>query len=212
MHNGFVTIDGEKMSKSLGNSFFVKDALKAYDGEIIRFYLLSTHYRANFNFNEEDLLASKKRLDKIYRLKKRVYGVKKGTVDSNFKKEILDALSDDLNISKALAVVDEMVTSANEHLDANPKDKGFKQSVVANIDFLNAVLGIGGKDAFAYFQLGMSKEEIAKIESLILERNEAKKAKNFEKADAIRDKLSALGVQLMDTPNGTVWERLDNRQ
>jgi len=181
MHNGFVTIDGEKMSKSLGNSFFVKDALKAYDGEIIRFYLLSTHYRANFNFNEEDLLASKKRLDKIYRLKKR----------------------------EALAIVDDMVTSANEHLDANPKDKGFKQSVVANIDLLNAVLGIGGKDAFAYFQLGMSKDEILKIESLILERNEAKKAKNFKKADAIRDELTALGVQLMDTPNGTVWEKAE---
>jgi cysteinyl-tRNA synthetase len=207
MHNGFVTIDGEKMSKSLGNSFFVKDALKAYDGEIIRFYLLSTHYRANFNFNEEDLLASKKRLDKIYRLKKRLYGVKKGRVDSNFQKEMLDALSDDLNISKALAVVDEMVTSANEHLDLNPKDKGFKQSVVANIDWLNEVLGVGGKDPFAYFQLGVNKEDISKIESLILERNEAKKAKDFEKADAIRDELLAMGIQLMDTPNGTVWEK-----
>jgi len=207
MHNGFVTIDGEKMSKSLGNSFFVKDALKAYDGEIIRFYLLSTHYRANFNFNEEDLLVSKKRLDKIYRLKKRVYGVKKGTVDSNFKKEILDALSDDLNISKALAIVDEMVTLANEHLDSNPKDKAFKQSVMANIELLNAVLGIGEKDAFTYFQLGMSKDEILKIKSLIAKRNEAKKAKDFKKADAIRDELWALGVQLMDTPNKTVWEK-----
>ena len=71
MHNGFVTISGEKMSKSLGNSFFLKDALALYDGEVLRFYLLSTHYRANFNFSEEDLLLSKKRLDKIYRLKKR---------------------------------------------------------------------------------------------------------------------------------------------
>lgn len=72
MHNGFVNIDGEKMSKSLGNSFFLKDVLKSYSGEVIRFYLMSAHYRANFNFNEEDLIASKKRLDKLYRVKKRV--------------------------------------------------------------------------------------------------------------------------------------------
>ena len=71
IHNGFVTINGEKMAKSLGNSFFIKDALANYDGEILRFYLLSTHYRAGLNFSEEDLLASKKRLDRLYRLKKR---------------------------------------------------------------------------------------------------------------------------------------------
>lgn len=70
MHNGFVTISGEKMSKSLGNSFFLKDALAIYSGEVLRFYLLATHYRANFNFAEEDLLNTKKRLDKLYRLKK----------------------------------------------------------------------------------------------------------------------------------------------
>ncbi|RUM45914.1 MAG: cysteine--tRNA ligase [Hydrogenimonas sp.] len=209
MHNGFVTIDGEKMSKSLGNSFFVKDALKVYDGEILRFYLLSTHYRANFNFNEEDLLASKKRLDKLYRLKKRLYGGKVGQPDKNFKEELLSALSDDLNISKALSIVDEMVSKANEHLDNNPKDKGLKQTTLGNIAWLDEVLGIGGKDAFAYFQLGMSQEMIEKIESLIEARNIAKKAKDFEKADAIRDELSALGVQLMDTPNGTVWEKAE---
>ena len=72
MHNGFVNINGEKMSKSLGNSFFLKDALREYDGEALRFYLLSTHYRSNFNFNTEDLSVAKKRLDKIYRLKKRL--------------------------------------------------------------------------------------------------------------------------------------------
>ncbi|MDQ7042256.1 MAG: cysteine--tRNA ligase, partial [Sulfurimonas sp.] len=75
MHNGFVNINGEKMSKSLGNSFFLKDALKEYDGEVLRFYLLSTHYRSNFNFNTEDLSIAKKRLDKIYRLKKRLFGL-----------------------------------------------------------------------------------------------------------------------------------------
>ena len=86
LHNGFVNIDGEKMSKSLGNSFFLKDALKSYDGEVLRFYMLSTHYRADLSFNEEDLLTSKKRLDKLYRLKKRVYGVE-ASIPSKVLKE-----------------------------------------------------------------------------------------------------------------------------
>ena len=84
MHNGFVNINGEKMSKSLGNSFFLKDVLKSYSGEVVRFYLLSSSYRANINFNEEDLLVSKKRLDKLYRVKKRVYEVTASKVNEKF--------------------------------------------------------------------------------------------------------------------------------
>jgi len=207
MHNGFVNIDGEKMSKSLGNSFYIKDALKVYDGEVLRFYLLGTHYRANFNFNEEDLLSSKKRLDKLYRLKKRIYGTKPEGVDEDFKKGVLDALSDDLNISAALAVVDEMVAHSNEHLDEKPKDKAFKRKVAANIEWLGELLGIGLKDAYDYFRIGMSEEEIERIEELVRERSEAKKRRDFERADAIREELGRLGIQVMDTPDKTVWEK-----
>ncbi|MGE3301170.1 MAG: cysteine--tRNA ligase, partial [Arcobacter sp.] len=127
MHNGFVNINGEKMSKSLGNSFFLKDVLKSYSGEVIRFYLMSTHYRANLGFNEEDLIASKKRLDKLYRVKKRVYGTESSTINKNFKEEILNALNDDINTSIALSIIDEMINSANDKLDANPKDKNLKK-------------------------------------------------------------------------------------
>ena len=111
MHNGFVNIDGEKMSKSLGNSFFLKDVLKSYSGEVIRFYLMSAHYRANFNFNEEDLIASKKRLDKLYRVKKRVYALESdiSNVNKKFKDDILNALNDDMNTSIALSLIDEMI-------------------------------------------------------------------------------------------------------
>ncbi len=207
MHNGFVTISGEKMSKSLGNSFFIKDALRVYDGEILRFYLLSTHYRSNLNFNEEDLLVSKKQLDKLYRLKKRVYGVKSAHVDEEFKKEILEALSDDLNISKALAILHEFIAKSNEKLDQNPKDKALKQRIAATIDFLDQLLGIGAKDPYRYFQLGIDEETKAKIEELIQKRGEAKKAKDFATADAIREKLRAMGIAIMDTPQGTVWEK-----
>ncbi|MBE2984356.1 cysteine--tRNA ligase [Campylobacter sp. RM9344] len=207
MHNGFIQINGEKMSKSLQNSFFVKDALKHYHGEALRFYLLSSHYRANFNYSELDLEASKKRLDKLYRLKKRILGVNAGDVSQEFKAEILEALSDDLNTSKALAALDEFVKTANEKLDENPKDKIYKAQIAANIKFINEIFGIAQKDSFEYFQFGVSQSEKERINELIIQRSEAKKERNFERADIIRQELSTMGISIMDTPEGTMWER-----
>ena len=208
MHNGFVQINGEKMSKSLGNSFFVKDALKHYPGEVLRFYLMSTHYRAPLNFSEEDLIASKKRLDKLYRLKKRIYGLSKKQKDKEFENRLLEAMKDDLNISKALAVVDEFVKNANEELDKNPKDKVLKQKILSNIEFIDNLLGVGGSDAYEYFQSGIDEETKKKISELIEKRNEAKKEKNYALADEIRDELNKMGIQIQDTPNGTLWEKV----
>lgn len=208
MHNGFVTINGEKMSKSLGNSFFLKDIVKSYSGEVIRFYLLTAHYRTDFNFNEEDLIGSKKRLDKLYRVKKRVYGGGKSTVNKIFKNALLEALNDDMNSSKAIALVDELINNANEILDREPKNKAFKKELVANIEFINEILGIGFNDAYAYFQLGIDQKTITQVESLIEKRNIAKKEKNFDVSDHIRDEITALGISIMDTPNGVVWEKL----
>ena len=208
MHNGFVNIDGEKMSKSLGNSFFLKDVLKSYSGEIIRFYLMSAHYRANFNFNEEDLISSKKRLDKLYRIKKRVYGMEASIVNAKFKEDLLNALNDDINTSKALSLIDEMISNANDKLDANAKDKNLKKELIANILFINDILGIGFNDAYEYFQFGIDEQTKSKIETLIEKRNEAKKVKDFATADAVRDELTTLEISLMDTVNGTVWEKL----
>jgi cysteinyl-tRNA synthetase len=207
MHNGFVQIDGEKMSKSLGNSFFLKDALTLYDGEILRYYLNSVHYRNDFNFSEEELQISKKRLDKLYRLKKRVSPGKASLPNKNFKKSLLDAMGDDLNISIALAVVDEMIATTNDTLDANPKDKGLKKETLANIAFIDMLLGFGGQEPFTYFQIGVDKALKEKIENLLLERTKAKKEKDFEHSDAIRDTLATMGIAIMDTPEGTAWEK-----
>ncbi|MEA1954086.1 MAG: cysteine--tRNA ligase [Campylobacterota bacterium] len=223
MHNGFVQIDGEKMSKSLGNSFFLKDALKLYDGEVLRYYLNSVHYRNDFNFSEEELQTAKKRLDKLYRLKKRVSPGKGSTVNKVFKKALLDAMSDDLNISIALSVIDEMVALSNEKFDANPKDKSLKESAskplngashkalkketLANIEFIDTLLGFGGKEPFSYFQIGVDEALKEKITRLLEERTQAKKEKNFERSDAIRDELTALGIAIMDSPEGTLWEK-----
>ena len=208
MHNGFVNINGEKMSKSLGNSFFLKDSLKSYNGEVIRFYILSTHYRADFGFNEDDLISSKKRLDKIYRLKKRLYGVGSSAINKKFKENILSSLNDDLNTSKALAFIDEFISSSNDTLDNEPKNKALKKEIIANIEFLNDILGIGYQDAYSYFQFGINNDEKIEIENLIEKRIEAKKEKNFELSDSIRDELTKLNISIMDTASGTLWEKL----
>jgi cysteinyl-tRNA synthetase len=208
MHNGFVNINGEKMSKSLGNSFFIKDALKIYDGEILRNYLISIHYRNDFNYNEEDLLNSKKRLDKLYRLKKRVTPTTASKPNIKFHKAIMEAMSDDLNISKALAIIEEMISEANDKFDENPKDKGLKKETLANIEFLDELLGFGGKEPFSYFQIGIDEETKSKIESLIEKRDLAKKEKDYAKSDAVRDEITAMGIAIMDTANGTLWEKL----
>jgi len=223
MHNGFVQINGEKMSKSLGNSFFLKDALKLYDGEVLRFYLNSVHYRNDFNFSEDELQTSKKRLDKLYRLKKRVSPGKASVVNKNFKQALLDAMSDDLNISIALAHIDEFVANTNDTLDTNPKDKplkgsaskplngasykALKKETLANIAFIHTLLGFGGKEPFSYFQIGVDDTFKTQIETMIQERTNAKKEKDFARSDEIRDALLGLGISIMDTADGTLWEK-----
>ena len=208
MHNGFVNIDGEKMSKSLGNSFFLRDALKEYDGEVLRFYLLSTHYRSNFNFNTEDLSAAKKRLDKIYRLKKRLLGLADNTEATPFKDELLIALSDDMNVSQALALIDKMISNANETLDTPGKHKQLKREIISNLLYIENILGFGVQNTFEYFQFGVDENLKAKIEYFLEERDKAKKEKNFELSDKLRDEILALGISIMDTPQGTFWEKV----
>jgi len=208
MHNGFVNIDGQKMSKSLGNSFFLKDALRKYDGEVLRFYLLSTHYRSNFNFNEEDLLIAKKRLDKIYRLKKRLFGLAQNDEQTEFKGALLLSLSDDLNISASLALIDEMLSNANETLDTAGKHKVLKKETISNLAFIEKILRFGVKNPYEYFQFGVDEDIKEKIDSLISLRNDAKKNKDFEASDKLRDEILAFEVNIMDTPQGTFWEKI----
>ncbi|QOP43284.1 cysteine--tRNA ligase [Sulfurimonas sediminis] len=208
MHNGFVNIDGEKMSKSLGNSFFLKDALKEYDGEVLRFYLLSTHYRSNFNFNTQDLESAKKRLDKLYRLKKRLFGLPACNDETPFKKELLKSLNDDMNVSTALALIDEMISKANETLDTAGKHKLLKRETLANLAYIEKLLGFGIQNPFEYFQFGIDETTKEKINTLIEQRDSAKKEKNFALSDKIRDEILSLGVNLMDTPQGTFWEKV----
>lgn len=221
IHNGFVNIDGEKMSKSLGNSFFIKDALCHYDGEILRYYLLNTHYRAPLHFSNEDLKNSKKRLDKLYRFKQRVYGILGissessvelndfYTIDTKFREEFLDALNDDMNISVALSAVDSMISQYNEIFDKGTKSQNLQdlaKKAMSNITYIAKILGIGAKNPIDYFHLGVNSEMQKYIENQIALRNDAKKAKDYALSDKIRDDLKAKNINLLDTKDGVIWE------
>ena len=224
LHNGFVKIDGEKMSKSLNNSFFIRDALREFNGEVLRFYLLQTHYRGDFNYALSDLESAKKRLDKFYRLKKRLNLAEFGDFELNlnensrkisgefkFKSEvaskILQALSDDLNVSLALAFFDEFIINANAKLDESPKNTALKESVATSLKECAMIFGVGFINANEYFQFGVNAEFKAQIEAKIAQRDAAKKAKNFALADEIRSYLAAQNIILQDTPSGTIWEK-----
>jgi len=101
-----------------------------------------------------------------------------------------------------------MVASVNEALDTNPKDKAVKKTALANLELIDAVLGFGSQDPYAYFQIGVDPKLAAQVATLITERNEAKKVKDFAKADTLRTTLTDLGITIMDTAEGTVWEKI----
>lgn len=212
LHNGFVKINDEKMSKSLNNSFLLKDALDKFGGEVLRFYLLQSHYRTHFNYNEKDLESAKKRLDKFYRLKQRlqIFNLEDFSqnlalkLQSKTAHQILNALSDDLNVSKALSLLDEFIINANAKLDEN---KALKESLKQEFSECSLIFGIGFLSVQEYFQFGVSEELKKEIQAQIQARNEAKKAKNFALADAIRADLTQKNIILQDTPNGTIWEK-----
>lgn len=208
MHNGFIQINDEKMSKSLGNAFFIKNALQIVPAEALRYYLMSCHYRANFNYSVADLLASKKRLDKLYRLKKRLTNQKIGKANETFKMNLLEFMTDDLNVSKALSAIDEMINLANQTIDKEPKNNDFKQEIAGNLNFIKELLGIGYEDENSWFLWGLDEKMLKKIESLIQARANAKKQKNFALCDQIRDELKAMDIVIMDTANGTTWEKI----
>jgi cysteinyl-tRNA synthetase len=195
IHNGFVKINGEKMSKSLGNSFFLKDILKEYHGEVIRFYFLNSHYRSDIDFNEIDLIASKKRLDRLYRLKKELINIYPEKIKESFLIDLFNTLNNDLNTNEALVIIE------------NYLNKETKEQKKAILIYIENILGILSLNPYEYFQFGIKNKN--EIEQLILERNIAKSNKNFELSDNIRNNLLNMGISLLDTTNGTFWEKKD---
>jgi cysteinyl-tRNA synthetase len=188
MHNGFITVNGEKMSKSLGNFFTVHDLLQTWDGEVIRYALLSAHYRQPLDFTEELLQQSKASLDKTY------LALRGHKIEAEPDVLAESGFLDDLNTPMALTKIHEWTTALNKH-DYNAIDK---------IRALGKILGLFQKDSDEWLQ-GDADAEL--IENKIRARYAAKASKDFKAADAIRDELNAMGIILEDTPNGTTWRR-----
>ena len=198
MHNGFLMVEGEKMSKSLGNFYTVHDLLKEFPGEAIRLVLLQTHYRQPLDFTKEGIRQARHTLDRFYGA---LRNAAVEPVSSEVPEPVLAALLDDLNTPLALSHLHELVGELNKTGSAEAKGR-----VLAGA----GALGLLGQDPEAWFRWtpeGASTLGDAAIEAMIQARKDARKAKNFAEADRIRKDLADRGILLEDGPQGTTWKR-----
>ena len=207
MHNGMINIDNVKMSKSKGNFFTIKDIQKEYDLEVIRLWILSTHYRNPLNFSREVMEQTKNGLERMYNGKEhleRLLEICEEKEDGDIsklvelKKEFLGCMDDDLNTADAISKVYELIRYTNT-FDENTDLKVVKGAVKLLSDF-TSVLGL------LYKEEDDNLDE--KVEKLIKEREEARKNKDFKRADEIRDALKEMNIELKDTRNGVIWKRV----
>ena len=203
VHNAMLDIEGEKMSKSLGNFIVLRDILNEQPPELIRLALLTAHYRSNMNWSEQLLHQSRSLLDRLYTIKRDGDALK--TTDINIRDtEFFAMLLDDLNTPKAFANLHELTTRFFK-AESDDERAALKSEIHAIADFI----GVMQLDAQAWFQ-GTSDDSALSadaIEALLEERVAAKKAKDFARADEIRDQLAADGIQIKDTREGTLWSR-----
>ncbi len=232
VHNGFVQINSEKMSKSLGNFFTIRDILAKFLPETLRYFLLSMHYRSPLDFSFESLEEAEKGVRRIYAALAQVREALAGAKWSKgpFPQELLDelagyeqgfadALEDDLNTAGALGHLFGMVRLAGRILD----DKALRKTetgrdtlarILAGVEKWSAVLGVFGREPAAFLaelkacRAARAGIEAAKVEALLEARLEARRAKDFAASDAIRDELAAMGVEVKDTPLGQAWDVL----
>ncbi len=210
MHNGYITVDNQKMSKSVGNFFTVRDVAEKFGYEPIKFMMLSAHYRSPINYSYDVLEQSRAALDRLYGCRDNIDFVLKNAPDTGsldaalkealagYKARFIEAMDDDLNTAGALAALFDLVTEVNTTLAEAPR-KAAAEAAAVLFDEITDVLGI----------LYNRKEQSidAEIEALIAQRQQARKDKNFALADQIRDELKAQGILLEDTPQGVKWKR-----
>ncbi len=222
MHNGFVTINKEKMSKSLGNFLTIDDILKNYNANTIRFFILTNHYRMPVEFSDEALSSAQAGAQRLQNAVNNVLPYIENTektLDEKVIEEFKNAMNDDLNTSKALAVLFDLANTANKAKDSKDKETGAKAvytllelSGILGFDFSNVEIDADTlfekiSPVITEFDFLIGIEEPKEIiEKIITVRNQARADKNWEIADLIRNTLSKVGVGLKDTKDGTFWE------
>ncbi len=194
LHNGFLNVDNEKMSKSLGNFFTIRDVLKKFDGETLRFFMLRTHYRSPFNFSDAHLEEARSALRRLYTA---LDGVAPSDRPLDWSQPqaaaFRAAMDEDFNTPLALAVLFELANELNRTRSAD---------TAALLRHLGGVLGVLQQQPRVYMQGGL---DATAIEAAIAARDAAKATKNYAEADRIRKDLSVQGVELKDGPQGTTW-------
>ncbi|MCW7553079.1 cysteine--tRNA ligase [Endozoicomonas gorgoniicola] len=202
MHSGAIRIDNVKMSKSLGNFFTIREVLEQFPDEVVRYFLISSHYRSPVNYSQESLKEAAVRLERLYTALK---GLKledvEAPAESEFEQRFFAAMDDDFNTPVALAVLFDLVREMNR-VRAENEQKALP--LAALLVKLGGILGIVQGDAEAFLKSGSDLDE-AWIEDMIQKRADAKKARDFAECDRIRDELAAQGISLQDGPQGTTW-------
>ncbi len=204
MHVGFVRVNQEKMSKSLGNFFTVREVLKVYDPEVLRYFILASHYRSPLDYSDESLTAAKSALDGLY-LALRGIAAGDAPAASEYHRRFHAAMADDFNTPVALAVLFDLARAMNKLRG----DAAQAAGLAAELRTLGGMLGLLGRDPEQYLRGSATGGlDAAEIEALVARRIEARKNRHWAESDRIRDELNAQGVLLEDAPGGkTVWRR-----
>jgi cysteinyl-tRNA synthetase len=206
MHNGFVQVNAEKMSKSLGNFATLRDLLKVYRAEEIRYFILGSHYRSPLDFSDEHLKASGQGLNRLYTALRGLPPVPAGMTDGAYAERFNAAMDDDFNTPVAVSVLFDLARDINTQRDSDPQKAAALGGLLRG---LGCRLGILQQDAEDWFKTAIGGgPDAAEIERLIEARLAARKAKNFAEADRIRDDLLKQGIRLEDKPGGTIWSRV----
>ena len=206
MHAGAVRVNKEKMSKSLGNFFTIREVLEKYAPEVVRYFLISSQYRSQVDYSESSLTESQSALDRMYQ-SLRGLELSDGELEKRFVDRFNEAMCDDFNTPLALAVMFDLVKELNSARDT---DAVLVNRLASTLKYLGSVLGLLETDPEAYFKQapavegGLSEQD---IESLIAERTQARADKNWAESDRIRDLLLEGGVTLDDSKEGTTWRR-----
>ncbi|MAE01258.1 MULTISPECIES: cysteine--tRNA ligase [Pseudoalteromonas] len=204
IHTGMVQVNKEKMSKSLNNFFTVRDVLTEYDAESVRYFLISGHYRSQLNYSQENLEQARSSLERIYTALRGVTPIECELADNEYVIKFRKAMDDDFNTPEALPVLFELAKELNRVKDSDAEQAGKLAFVLRSIA---EVLGVAQQDPEAFLQGGQDDDEVAQIEALIMQRNEARANKDWAAADEARDALNALGVVLEDSAGKTTWRK-----